>query len=1601
MSATKKIAARSLTVLMVFQTVFTGGPASVRASAEEGGVDLTSGLAGYYTFDNTLENTVTGGSAVLHGGAGDTWNAAAEGQAAYAEGKNGQAYSFAGDAGGKRGEGLELDVKMPASYTISYWVSPDTVNSATSMVFVPIDTNNGLNIADNWFGTTFPTVRIWGPQAASPDCYMDHWIAEADALCGQWTYITLTCDENGKNALYINGAQAATGSSVPGALAGKDIFLGINFWNPTFDGLIDDVAVYDRALSGDEVLALYSGNGIPEENAEVPDYVLPARVSVHDPSIVKDENTGTYYVFGSHRAWAKSNDLIHWETFTNNLNDKAVYDSIFADEIAWAAMGDSTYALDGNMWAPDVIWNETLNKWCMYMSINGCSWNSCISLLTADSLDGDWTYVGPVIYSGFTSAASSHDFSRTDYAEITGESGLAARYEMPAYTCTGNDGKTSTAPTTWNWRYGAHAIDPCIVVDDAGDWYMSYGSWSGGIYMIKLDKTTGLRDKTEVYPYVERESDPYMGQHLAGGNGVSGEASYIQKFGDYYFLYVTLGGLTAKGGYNMRVFRSENVAGPYVDGSGDDARTQTADFNSPVGNRVMSGYQWSHAQKGFVAQGHNSVMEDSDGRMYLFNHYRFNDGTEGHEMRVHQLFLNEDGWLVTAPFEYTGESLSAGVTAQDAAGDYGVLFHRLNIDFANLEVVEEESLTLAADGTVAGDRSGSWSFSAAKGAPYVDMELDGVSYRGLFVQQQIEGSTEKTWCFTLLGSNEISAWGYRYVGDAEELAKRAAQRLTMPQGTFVSLELPNTGIHASTITWESSNEAVLASDGTVTPPQQDTEVSITATVTVQGTSVTRTFPVTVYSPQSGTENKVLAAYFSDGGVSLTDAVKGTWQYANPFYDGTTKGLMLDGGVSIRFEVEAEDGADQWLRDIISFTDDGGGKLYFEGNSYLGYNAGGAIFDANIKNGTFGDQSWRWGTDFLGKSASVELRLLPTGFEVYVNGTLAYNQDSVEPYEEGKTEYTVPGELGTISYPGVLAYLNDRAEYLNFGWGSWWEGGYAGTIKNVVLSVLPPNNEEFAATVGSLNGNVPEKLDWWNYSNFYGMKGSGDFTMSWEFTNYNPKDANYHNFAVAVTTNLDRTNHLAADWYLRADAYSNSVFGDSGATAAYEFDWKWEDFISLMNRARIDATLTRVGSTLTFKAVISGSDGKTYHYTAKVENAPADDVMVYLGGEDCCLTVHSASVTNSAEPAPTPTDAPQPSPTETPQPTTGPEVTPAPTQAPQPTTEPEVTPAPTQAPQPTTEPEVTPAPTQAPQPTTGSEATPTPTEVPQPTTGPEVTPAPTQAPQPTTEPEVTPAPTQAPQPTTGPEVTPAPTQAPQPTTGPEVTPAPTQAPQPTTGPEVTPAPTQAPQPTKPAAEGPQIKASVRLYLGGDASGTYSDAGYAKVWNKDGYTVKFFSDNEAVVTVGRNKGLVSAVSVGTATITAVFTDEAGNTINRTCRVTVKRNAVDAGISRGTEAKLLALSVGDELQTVAYRTASDESVVWGGRDQITDGMRFSSSDESVFTVGRTKGKVTAVGAGEAVLTVWAVQSEEAVYDEDGEIAEYRATTEPRTYLVRVTAE
>lgn len=469
------------------------------------------------------------------------------------------------------------------------------------------------------------------------------------------------------------------------------------------------------------------------------------RVSVHDPSVVYDAENDMYYIFGSHMAWAKSEDLINWKTFKNNINTD--FRTLFANEIKWSAnggtQGNEVYDVAGNLWAPDVVYNEKLGKWTMYMSVNGDYWYSSIVLLTADSLDGDWTYVGPVVYSGFT---SKEDAEKTDFYDVYTGTDFPDRYNK----MNGN-----------NHSYGLNAIDPCVFYDEDGRLWMAYGSWFGGIYMLELDAETGLRLASHTYETKEGVSDEYQGIKIAGGNVVSGEGAYIEHIGDYYYLYISYGGLTAKGGYNMRVYRSENPDGPYLDLTGDSplAKSSNNNINGEMGVRVMSNYQWDYMNYGYVAQGHNSVFSDDDGRIFLVYHTRFTNQGEMHSVRVHQQFVNEDGWLVTAPFDYTGEGLSY-VEKEDVVGKYSMLTHVLKINYANLKCATTEDVELKEDGTISGAVTGTWEFSESLGAPYVTMKIDDVTYKGVFVKQRMDNSGTVTMTFTVLGDDEVNIWGY-------------------------------------------------------------------------------------------------------------------------------------------------------------------------------------------------------------------------------------------------------------------------------------------------------------------------------------------------------------------------------------------------------------------------------------------------------------------------------------------------------------------------------------------------------------------------------------------------------------------------------------------------------------------------------------------------------------------------------------------------------------------------------------------------------------------------------------------------------------------------
>lgn len=567
---------------------------------------------------------------------------------------------------------------------------------------------------------------------------------------------------------------------------------------------------------------------------------LTKRISVHDPSIVKDGDD--YYLFGTHLTNAKSLDLRNWDSYTTTVNTD--YEDIFKDGVKWASHGSDDYETKGNLWAPDIIYNEAMGKWCMYMSVNGQNYYSSIALATADDINGPYTYEGTVVYSGFT---NSEEASETDFSKVTGTNDVADRYLL-------NDG--------WNYTYGPNAIDPCVVYDEDGQLWMSYGSWFGGIFLMKLDNETGLRDYSYTYPTERGVGDEYLGLLISGGYGGTGEGSYIvyDEESDYYYLYESycgLNGTDSFSNYQIRLFRSKDITGPYVDAKGNSSiNTGLNPDQTDMGIKLFGNYKFSSldlvgenefSSNGYKCGGHNSALIDDDGSRYLIYHTRFNNPNETHEVRVHQQFLNEDGWPVTAVYEYLDSEISKdGYSMDEILGDYEFINHGLEAETTYSTMLTTYNVTLNEDGTISGDYEGTW--SQGNGNYYCTMKIDNVTYKGVFFKQLDESEEHnETMTFSLIGDNNESIWGSKVELTDEMLVKYEEKNLekVIPSQTKVDINLPTEGKNDIKITWKSNNEEVLSSTGKVKRSEENTEVILTATLTKGEVTRTKDFSVIV------------------------------------------------------------------------------------------------------------------------------------------------------------------------------------------------------------------------------------------------------------------------------------------------------------------------------------------------------------------------------------------------------------------------------------------------------------------------------------------------------------------------------------------------------------------------------------------------------------------------------------------------------------------------------------------------------------------------------------------------------------------------------------
>ncbi len=79
---------------------------------------------------------------------------------------------------------------------------------------------------------------------------------------GEWTHFAAVNDQ-GNVTVYLDGVALFTGSNFPDVftpLVNPPFWIGVNHWDPAYRGLVDELKVYDIALTGQDVARLHAND---------------------------------------------------------------------------------------------------------------------------------------------------------------------------------------------------------------------------------------------------------------------------------------------------------------------------------------------------------------------------------------------------------------------------------------------------------------------------------------------------------------------------------------------------------------------------------------------------------------------------------------------------------------------------------------------------------------------------------------------------------------------------------------------------------------------------------------------------------------------------------------------------------------------------------------------------------------------------------------------------------------------------------------------------------------------------------------------------------------------------------------------------------------------------------------------------------------------------------------------------------------------------------------------------------------------------------------------------------------------------------------------
>jgi arabinan endo-1,5-alpha-L-arabinosidase len=163
-----------------------------------------------------------------------------------------------------------------------------------------------------------------------------------------------------------------------------------------------------------------------------------------------------------------------------------------------------------------------------------------------------------------------------------------------------------------------NAIDPAVLTSPTDDPWMVFGSWDSGIKLIALDRDGNRRDGN-VYSVAAR----------ASSDSPAIQAASLYHWRDYYYLFVSFDNSP---NHSLRVGRATQVTGPYLD--------RDRQPMSSGGGTVVLG-----SSPLFKGAGSNMIFDDRSQRLNVYHAYDTNGVAQ---LRIGQLFFDNEGWPVAA-----------------------------------------------------------------------------------------------------------------------------------------------------------------------------------------------------------------------------------------------------------------------------------------------------------------------------------------------------------------------------------------------------------------------------------------------------------------------------------------------------------------------------------------------------------------------------------------------------------------------------------------------------------------------------------------------------------------------------------------------------------------------------------------------------------------------------------------------------------------------------------------------------------------------------------------------------------------------------------------